>query len=645
MSGKRPSNIQWDNTIGTDRYDHVFSAQQTIDGGYVIGGISTGGISGDKTEANKGMDGDFWIVKLYGDAKYITGNIFADLNNDCIQNNNETGLQQYSLKAYNNQHTVFAASQASGIYYLPMPDTGTYSVQLIPNNAFAYYNPSTCNENSIHLTTDIDTLNLALKSIFQCQLNNVHISTSSLFRIGRESTFYVSYCNNGTVPSPNTYITIKLDSLMDFNNASIPSTLLADNTYRFDIGNINSLHCDTFSFSATPKIGAVILGQTLCAEAHIYPDTICTTPNYFGAYTVVSQQCLDDSVRFQIQNIGNGNMTAPKKYIVIEGNVMRINREYQLDANEILTETLLANEGQTYRIIAEEPNEVPPSYGDSYATAAVENCQPVSNFPTGYFMQFSNYDGEPYREISCNAIIGSYDPNDKTASPVGYDAPHYIEANTTINYQINFQNTGNDTAFKVAITDTIASTLNINSLQPGASSHAYKFQRIDSNVVRFVFDDINLVDSFKNEKLSHGFAKFSIQQKTDNAIGTKIYNSAAIYFDYNAPIITNQTYHTVGKDFMRISLLNTILNPAFNVKEVNVFPNPFHDKTQVIIKSDALKDPALLLMNIEGKIIKTILPSSQNIFDIYRQDLATGFFLFKIVENGQTVANGKLLIQ
>ena len=113
---------------------------------------------------------------------------------------------------------------------------------------------------------------------------------------------------------------------------------------------------------------------------------------------------------------------------MIEGNVMRINREYQLDANEILTETLLANEGQTYRIIAEEPNEVPPSYGDSYATAAVENCQPVSNFPTGYFMQFSNYDGEPYREISCNAIIGSYDPNDKTASPVGYDAPHYIEA-------------------------------------------------------------------------------------------------------------------------------------------------------------------------------------------------------------------------
>jgi hypothetical protein len=55
--------IEWQNAIGGTGYDYLFSLQQTSDAGYILGGYSESGISGDKTEAAFG-DGDYWVVKL-----------------------------------------------------------------------------------------------------------------------------------------------------------------------------------------------------------------------------------------------------------------------------------------------------------------------------------------------------------------------------------------------------------------------------------------------------------------------------------------------------------------------------------------------------------------------------------------------------
>jgi len=58
-----------------------------------------------------------------------------------------------------------------------------------------------------------------------------------------------------------------------------------------------------------------------------------------------------------------------------------------------------------------------------------------------------------------------------------------------------------------------------------------------------------------------------------------------------------------------------------------------------------MKDPVLLLINIDGQIIKTILSSQQNMFDIYREDLSNGMYIFRIIQNNETVASGKLILQ
>ncbi|KAA6438389.1 DNRLRE domain-containing protein [Dyadobacter flavalbus] len=56
-------NVEWDNTIGGINNERLVNIQQTSDGGYILGGWSVSGISGDKSEASKG-NSDYWIVKL-----------------------------------------------------------------------------------------------------------------------------------------------------------------------------------------------------------------------------------------------------------------------------------------------------------------------------------------------------------------------------------------------------------------------------------------------------------------------------------------------------------------------------------------------------------------------------------------------------
>ncbi|MEZ5013790.1 MAG: T9SS type A sorting domain-containing protein [Chitinophagales bacterium] len=62
--------IEWQNVIGGYNDDYLNCIQQTLDGGYILGGDSKSGANGDKTENRFGTDNDYWVVKIDS-----TGNI------------------------------------------------------------------------------------------------------------------------------------------------------------------------------------------------------------------------------------------------------------------------------------------------------------------------------------------------------------------------------------------------------------------------------------------------------------------------------------------------------------------------------------------------------------------------------------------
>lgn len=83
--------IEWDRTMGGNKFDDPFSAKQTSDGGYIIGGYSDSDISGDKTENGEG-EFDFWLVNLNNlgiiESQNTIGGNNLDRINAVIQTNN-----------------------------------------------------------------------------------------------------------------------------------------------------------------------------------------------------------------------------------------------------------------------------------------------------------------------------------------------------------------------------------------------------------------------------------------------------------------------------------------------------------------------------------------------------------------------------
>ena len=141
-------------------------------------------------------------------------------------------------------------------------------------------------------------------------------------------------------------------------------------------------------------------------------------------------------------------------------------------------------------------------------------------------------------DIDSTIVTGSFDPNDKQATPTL--TPVQIQNGEYIKYTIRFQNTGNDTAVNIVVSDTLSNLLLYNNIQVVASSHSSNISyRLGNGIIYFEFLNINLPPTITNEPLSHGFVRFRVKALPTLATGVIIPNKAHIYFDYNQPIITN----------------------------------------------------------------------------------------------------------
>jgi hypothetical protein len=133
-------------------------------------------------------------------------------------------------------------------------------------------------------------------------------------------------------------------------------------------------------------------------------------------------------------------------------------------------------------------------------------------------------------------VTGAMDPNDKLVSPEGFI---YNERDSILLYTIRFQNTGTDTAFNVIIRDTLSSFLDAMSINVVGASHPYSKHIEQDSILIFNFTNILLPDSNINEPGSKGFISFYSEIENNVPIESEITNSAAIYFDFNLPVITN----------------------------------------------------------------------------------------------------------
>ncbi|MGO4904409.1 T9SS type B sorting domain-containing protein [Flavobacterium sp. W20_MBD1_R3] len=89
-------NLLWQKTIGGNRFDHLTSGKETKDGGYILGGYSSSGISGEKTQSSRGAD-DYWIVKLDVNRNIIWDKTFGGTGVDRLTSIIETSDGGYLM--------------------------------------------------------------------------------------------------------------------------------------------------------------------------------------------------------------------------------------------------------------------------------------------------------------------------------------------------------------------------------------------------------------------------------------------------------------------------------------------------------------------------------------------------------------------
>ncbi len=541
----------------------VTSLIKTWDEGYLLSYRYGNNINVIKTDTS-----------LIGSPNLISGKVVQDPNLNCLADTTEPVLSGWIIELTNTQDTLFSFANLAGEYVFPA-DTGAYQLAIRTYNS--YWEPC---QNNIPLffaaPNQLDTTNFNLQAAVECPQMEVDICLPFARRCFTNN-LYLNYCNNGTIAADSAWIQVVLDPFMTYVSSQIPVTAIFGDTLVFSLGNVPINTCDQFTIQIYADCDSTQLGQTVCVSAHIYPDTFCVPiPAWSGAQLAVGGYCEQDSIVFWAWNIGTA-ATQVLDYVIIEDMVVWLKSSF----DPLLpggTDTIrIAADGSTYGLLSEQEPGYPYDAFSPLAngpSAWVEACNwnGTGLFPGGYITQFPNEDGNPVTASDCNILQGSYDPNDKYASPEGVGDKHQILPGTPLQYLIRFQNTGTDTAFIVVIRDDLSPLLDPLSVQILASSHPCKVTFEDHDILKYTFDHILLPDSNIAEAASHGFVKFRILPRNNVPIGSVIENTAAIFFDFNAPVFTNTYFHTIDTNFIQKTNGTTFLPTANTTTQFS--PNP-----------------------------------------------------------------------
>jgi uncharacterized repeat protein (TIGR01451 family) len=461
--------------------------------------------------------------------------------------------------------------------------------------------------------------------VIECQALQVDLSSNRRRRCFKNKT-KIAYCNRGFASAPNAKVFVEMPEYVSL------------------IIGVDSVQCING-----------IMGLTQCTKVRISPNNACldsldpaSTSGDKSFVKLHQPVCVGDSIHFLIENTGLsglGDMAAPSEYRIYTDNLLVYTGTFQLDGGGSITIKVPAN-GQTFRLEADQRTGLGGKFRPS---VFIEGCgnggQPLS---FGEPNKAPQDDENFIEEIDCLPIIDSYDPNDKQVAPSGITADRYVKPGTTLDYKIRFQNTGSDTAYKVIIVDTLSENLDISSLQIGASSHDFTFDVTGkvTPVLIFTFDDIYLPDSTTDEPNSNGFVKFKIEHKPNLPNGTRIGNSADIYFDFNLPIRTNDSWitihHTViqGSPIQVNELPTSLIPLPEKTLALTVAPNPFRDEFTVSWPEEPhTRSMDLKLYDAMGRCVLGYKVTQEKSFTVPTKDLSPAIYYLEL--NSQKGMRGK----
>ena len=605
-------------------------------------------------ERNGNENGSFGICagEWYG----TIGQIHVDDDQDCVMDDGEQRLN--GKIAVIQPGDLVVTTGPNGMWTVQDLPPGEYTITSIPAGPFGI----SCGTSQTFLVTDPDSLTIAPPIGWvindYCALPDVQIA-APIIRRCFSNNVTVAVCNqaNATGVLGDPVVNVQLPAEFTVNGASLPYTDLGNNLLQFQLDqNVFPGDCINFTINHLVSCDAE-MGQTLCMTAELVGATACADPSppidpecpvpYDGSDLHLSGICNGNNVVFTVLNAGapgSGDMDCGREIRVFADTLMIHAEIIQLAGGASQTFSYEAT-GATFTLQADQHPGHPNS---SQPIAHVELCGPESNWSLGMITQFPQDDHHPIIDTYCGVVTTSYDPNDKAGSPSGIGDQHSVVPGQRLEYMIRFQNTGNDTAFTVVIRDTLSMAFDLFSLVPGITSHDHSFRIYGPRVLEWTFDNILLPDSNVNEPASHGFVMFSVDQAADLPLGTQLVNTADIYFDFNEPVITNTTLHTVNLPvYPDIVTATNVLDRAG--LGLNIWPNPVdHGSVQLYLECAQQTSLGITILDAQGRYL-THHRSIVGINGVHTiklsEALSSGAYLVKAMMPDGSERVGKLLVK
>ncbi|NBC58988.1 MAG: BspA family leucine-rich repeat surface protein, partial [Bacteroidetes bacterium] len=366
---------------------------------------------------------------------------------------------------------------------------------------------------------------------------------------------------NYTVPTVQDTYTISVLNLPDYMSAT-PSSQSVNFT------GINEVE-DNINFCVTPDLSIEDIGIDL------FP-MIDAVPGFETEYEIIvenngteSETDIEVSIDYDInyQSFVSSSVTPIS---TTPGSIVIIVPEITVLGSERITFTLL--------------NAQPPTLNGGDELTITTEVTPSTN------------EANPANNtvVYKQTVINSFDPNDKLVTQG--DEVTIDKADEYLDYKIRFQNVGTANALNVKITDTISDKLNWSTFQPINSSHDYRLEFNNQEEINFIFDNINLPYEAIDEPGSNGHVSFKIKPKDNVQIGDVIENKAYIFFDFNAPIITNTVSTTIVD--------NLGLDEYTGIENIKLLPNPASNQVEIIHETD-MEIEKVEIFDISGRLVKS----------------------------------------
>lgn len=390
--------------------------------------------------------------------------------------------------------------------------------------------------------------------------------------------------------------------------------------------------------SSTVNFGNAILPVH---DLHLIPSNL-NSPVPGNSYTqrlIIQNEgtFLENTIKLGYKHDGQLNYSSSSPWTLIQQNPLNHPNWFSINTG---FPALNANTNSSTLINYNVPTNIPVNTAVNF----MDSCSSAAPIATNWLTDYT-----PWTNVCSHqaVVVASYDPNFKEVSPQGVGPNGNIQSkDSLLTYIVHFQNTGSYFAQNIVVVDTLDSDLKITSLRPGYSDHTYSVSLSDNGVAKFTFKNINLPwKSQYGDALSSGMFVYSVKMKKNLPLGTQIKNKAAIYFDYNAPIITNTTLNTLvaGGPTSTTSIVD--LNQRESDKLL-LYPNPSSGDFTVLFESVENTSGTLSLFDISGREVsnKTIsIEYGENSFNESTSHLQNGIYLVQLKTNSQTTTK-KLVV-